>query len=180
MKNLSIKISLLFILKWKSINKIRRQTMVTNRTKKTVVVLLVILFLAFGTAMIVMGDNQIQASSAQSATSSVANGVIVTDNSNANNLQSVVGTWDFYFEWYTLGKSYTHKHIIFYNNGTFLIPEEKSTGNWKQDRGMILWDYDTSKTVYCGNVDKKEMNGIMDNFLAPSTTGCWYATKKSQ
>src|SRR5213592_4411793 len=76
---------------------------------------------------------------------------------------TIVGQWTLYYDWGCDG-TYGKAGITFNNDGTFTVTEDSETnvGKWAQNDGMILWQYDTIKTIYGGNDDD----------------GCWYAIKR--
>ncbi|MGB9939042.1 hypothetical protein [Methanosarcina sp.] len=87
---------------------------------------------------------------------------------------AVVGQWTFHYDWGCSG-SYVQVGITFNNNGTFNIPSQGLAGKWVQSDGMILWQFDTSKTSYGGNFAGNAMAGLMSTFAG--LDGCWYAIK---
>ena len=89
---------------------------------------------------------------------------------------SIVGDWTLYYDW-GCGGSYTAAGITFNNDGTFSTSEDEvsETGKWVQNDGMVLFQFDSFKTTYGGNLAGNVMVGIMSTFAG--LNGCWYAIK---
>ena len=86
---------------------------------------------------------------------------------------AVVGQWTLHYDWGCVGR-YVQGAISFDNNGTFRGGEFE-TGKWTQNDCMILFQYDTVKTTYGGNIVGNTMVGMMSTF--EGSNGCWYAIK---
>ena len=84
----------------------------------------------------------------------------------------VTGKWTLHYDWNCDG-SYSQVDMTLNANGTFSLPPY--TGKWVQVEGMILWQFDNSKTSYGGNVAGNAMTGLMSTFAG--LKGCWYAIK---
>ena len=78
---------------------------------------------------------------------------------------SIVGDWTLYYDW-GCGGSYTAAGITFNNDGTFSTSEDEvsETGKWVQNDGMVLFQFDSFKTTYGGNLAGNVMVGIMSTF----------------
>ncbi|MFY9199587.1 MAG: hypothetical protein ACOX7X_07300 [Methanosarcina flavescens] len=87
---------------------------------------------------------------------------------------AVSGQWNLHYSWGCSG-SYVQVGITFNSNGTFSIPSQNLSGRWIQSDGMILWQFNTSKTSYGGNLAGNAMVGIMSTFTG--SNGCWYAIR---
>jgi hypothetical protein len=85
---------------------------------------------------------------------------------------AIGGQWTLHYDWGCDG-SYSQVGITFNNNGTFNIPNY--IGKWVQNDGMILFQFDTVKTTYGGNLAGNAMVGMMSTF--GGTNGCWYAIR---
>lgn len=84
---------------------------------------------------------------------------------------SVVGSWKMFYDWGCDG-GYSSTTWTINANGTFTTPSY--TGKWIQNGGVIILLYNSSTTVYAGNVNGSAMVGAMTTFSG--LTGCWYAT----
>jgi hypothetical protein len=89
-------------------------------------------------------------------------------------MAAINGQWTLHYSWGCSG-SYTQVGITFNTNGAFSIPSQNLAGKWVQNDGMILFQFDTSKTTYGGNVAGNAMVGMQSTFTG--SNGCWYATK---
>lgn len=87
---------------------------------------------------------------------------------------AIEGQWTLHYGWGCTG-NYGQAGITFNNNGTFSIPSQNYTGKWTQQDGMILFQFDTSKTTYGGNFAGNAMVGLMSTFTG--LNGCWYAIR---
>jgi hypothetical protein len=88
---------------------------------------------------------------------------------------AINGQWNIHYGWSCSG-SYVQVEITFNNNGTFSVPSQNLAGKWVQNDGMILFQFDISKTTYGGNFVGNAMVGIMSTFTG--LNGCWYAIRQ--
>jgi hypothetical protein len=87
---------------------------------------------------------------------------------------SVVGTWNFYYDWDCNG-GYASTTITFNNNGTFT--SQSYTGTWYAVESQIIWKY-PSGTTYAGS----KVGGVMSGMMATTWSalkGCWYCKKQA-
>ncbi len=87
--------------------------------------------------------------------------------------QSVLGTWNYHYDWGCNG-GYASTTITFNSNGTF-NDGQGNNGKWYQVGFYIIWEY-TNKTTYAGNMIGGTMMGMMATTWSTSE-GCWYWTK---
>jgi hypothetical protein len=88
---------------------------------------------------------------------------------------SIDGRWIIYYDWGCTG-TYHNAGINFSPDGTFSVPEQGFIGKWIQNDGMILFQFDDSKTTYGGNITGNAMVGVSSDF--ERIKGCWYAIKE--
>lgn len=89
--------------------------------------------------------------------------------------QTVVGTWNYYYDWECNG-SYNSTTITFNNDGTFSTGFGNN-GKWYQVQNYVIWEF-PSGTTYAGNMVGNAMLGMMATTWS-SKKGCWYCTKKT-
>lgn len=87
---------------------------------------------------------------------------------------SVVGTWNYYYDWGCNG-GYSTTTITFNTNGTFTAGS--LSGKWYQVESQIIWEFKNG-TTYAGS----KVGGVMSGMMATTWStlkGCWYCTKKA-
>jgi hypothetical protein len=85
---------------------------------------------------------------------------------------SAVGNWTLHFSWGCTG-GYSTSPMTFNANGTFALAPY--TGKYTENDGKIIFKFDTSNTVYGGDIVSNDMLGISSTF--GGLTGCWYALR---
>ncbi|AOW19810.1 reprolysin-like metallopeptidase [Urechidicola croceus] len=81
----------------------------------------------------------------------------------------IIGDWTLYFDHDCIG-SYSSVIITFYEDNTFYIPSEDTSGTWTLNENMVVWTY-SNDFQYTGTISGDYMDGTMDS------GGCWYADK---
>jgi hypothetical protein len=85
---------------------------------------------------------------------------------------SAVGNWTLHFSWGCTG-GYSTSPMTFNANGTFSLAPY--TGKFVENDGKIVFKFDSSNTVYGGDIVSNDMLGISTTF--GGLNGCWYALR---
>jgi hypothetical protein len=83
---------------------------------------------------------------------------------------SVPGNWTLFYDWGCSG-SYGSTTMTFNSNGTWTSGQGYS-GVWVQAAGMLMFKFNSSNTVYAGNLASKSVTGIQSTF--GGLNGCFY------
>jgi hypothetical protein len=81
------------------------------------------------------------------------------------------GNWKLFYEAST-STSYSSTEMIFKADGTWSMPSFGYTGHWVEESGEVIFNFDTSKTVYAGNIAGGAAVGII--LFLTNATGFWY------
>jgi len=83
---------------------------------------------------------------------------------------AVPGSWTLFYDW-GCGGNYGTTPMTINANGTW-SNGQGYTGAWAQSAGMLIFQFNNSKTTYGGNLASKSVTGIMSTFAGGN--GCFY------
>ena len=82
----------------------------------------------------------------------------------------ITGNWTLFYDWGCDG-SYSKTTMTINAGGTWTSGEGHS-GQWVQNAGMFVFNFNNSKTSYAGNLASRSITGISTTF--GGLNGCFY------
>jgi hypothetical protein len=85
------------------------------------------------------------------------------------------GNWKLYYK-ATTSTSYASTDMTFKSGGTWSMPSFGYTGQWVEESGEMIFNFDSSKTIYAGNIVDGAAVGILTTFTG--VNGFWYLLRQ--